>query len=585
MRKTKIICTLGPSTDKDGVLRELIANGMNVARFNFSHGSHEEHKGRLDLLKSLREELGKPVAALLDTKGPEIRLKDFKNGTEMLEAGQTFTLTTRDVEGTKEICSITYKDLPHDVAPGGTIMLDDGLIKLQIQTVNDTDIVCTVLNNGKIKNKKGVNVPGVHLSMPYMSQRDKDDIIFGIEQGFDFIAASFVRTAQDVYEIRNLLNEYDSNIRIIAKIENREGVNNIDSILAAADAVMVARGDLGVEIDFTELPGIQKTIIDRSFSFGKPIVTATQMLDSMMVNPRPTRAEISDVANAIYDGTSAIMLSGETAAGAYPVEALKTMSAIAERTEQEGHYLRGRLMEPNTGKISVSDATAHAACLTAKDVNAAAIVTVSESGTTARLLSKYRPQQPIIACVMKEQVQRQLSLSWGITSLMMPLAHSTDELIEMSTALAKENGFLHDGELAVVTAGVPVGISGTTNMIKIHMVGNCLATGVGVGPENAEVSNATGKACVCRTLDEVHAKFKPGMVLVVPSTSNEMLNYVRDAAALVVEEPGLNSHAAIAGKALLKPTVVGAVGATSHIRDGLMIAVDCAHGSVQRLQA
>ena len=585
MRKTKIICTLGPSTDKDGVLRELIANGMNVARFNFSHGSHEEHKGRLDLLKSLREELGKPVAALLDTKGPEIRLKDFKNGTEMLEAGQTFTLTTRDVEGTKEICSITYKDLPQDVAPGGTIMLDDGLIKLQIQTVNDTDIVCTVLNNGKIKNKKGVNVPGVHLSMPYMSQRDKDDIIFGIEQGFDFIAASFVRTAQDVYEIRNLLNEYDSNIRIIAKIENREGVNNIDSILAAADAVMVARGDLGVEIDFTELPGIQKTIIDRSFSFGKPIVTATQMLDSMMVNPRPTRAEISDVANAIYDGTSAIMLSGETAAGAYPVEALKTMSAIAERTEQEGHYLRGRLMEPNTGKISVSDATAHAACLTAKDVNAAAIVTVSESGTTARLLSKYRPQQPIIACVMKEQVQRQLSLSWGITSLMMPLAHSTDELIEMSTALAKENGFLHDGELAVVTAGVPVGISGTTNMIKIHMVGNCLATGVGVGPENAEVSNATGKACVCRTLDEVHAKFKPGMVLVVPSTSNEMLNYVRDAAALVVEEPGLNSHAAIAGKALLKPTVVGAVGATSHIRDGLMIAVDCVHGSVQRLQA
>ena len=588
MRKTKIICTLGPSTDKDGVLRELIANGMNVARFNFSHGSHEEHKGRLDLLKSLREELGKPVAALLDTKGPEIRLKDFKNGTEMLEAGQTFTLTTRDVEGTKEICSITYKDLPQDVAPGGTIMLDDGLIKLQIQTVNDTDIVCTVLNNGKIKNKKGVNVPGVHLSMPYMSQRDKDDIIFGIEQGFDFIAASFVRTAQDVYEIRNLLNEYDSNIRIIAKIENREGVNNIDSILAAADAVMVARGDLGVEIDFTELPGIQKTIIDRSFSFGKPIVTATQMLDSMMVNPRPTRAEISDVANAIYDGTSAIMLSGETAAGAYPVEALKTMSAIAERaerTEQEGHYLRGRLMEPNTGKISVSDATAHAACLTAKDVNAAAIVTVSESGTTARLLSKYRPQQPIIACVMKEQVQRQLSLSWGITSLMMPLAHSTDELIEMSTALAKENGFLHNGELAVVTAGVPVGISGTTNMIKIHMVGNCLATGVGVGPENAEVSNATGKACVCRTLDEVRAKFKPGMVLVVPSTSNEMLNYVRDAAALVVEEPGLNSHAAIAGKALLKPTVVGAVGATSHIRDGLMIAVDCAHGSVQSLQA
>ena len=582
MRKTKIICTLGPSTDQEGVLRELVANGMNVARFNFSHGSHEEHLGRFEKLKAIREELGKPVAALLDTKGPEIRLKDFKNGTEMLEAGQTFTLTTREVEGTKEICSITYKDLPQDVQPGGTIMLDDGLIKLQIITVNDTDIVCKVLNNGKIKNKKGVNVPGVHLSMPYMSQRDRDDIIFGAQQGFDFIAASFVRTAQDVYDIRNLLNEYDSDIRIIAKIENREGVNNIDSILAAADAVMVARGDLGVEIDFTELPGIQKNIIERSFSFGKPIVTATQMLDSMIVNPRPTRAEISDVANAIYDGTSAIMLSGETAAGAYPVDALKTMSAIAERTEQENHARFVPLTE-NTGKISVSDATAHAACLTAKDVNAAAIVTVSESGNTARLLSKYRPEQPIIACVMKEQVQRQLALSWGITPLMMPLAHSTDELIEMSTSLAKENGYLHNGELAVVTAGVPVGVSGTTNMIKIHMVGNCLATGVGVGPENNDV--ASGKACVCRTMDEVRAKFKPGMVLVVPSTSNEMLSYVRDAAALVVEEPGLNSHAAIAGKALLKPTVVGAAGATSHIRDGLMIAVDCAHGSVQRLQA
>ena len=585
MRKTKIICTLGPSTDKDGVLRELVASGMNVARFNFSHGSHEEHKGRLDNLKAIRAELGKPVAALLDTKGPEIRLKEFKNGVEMLEAGQTFTLTTREVEGTKEICSITYKDLPQDVHEGGTIMLDDGLIKLRVTNVTDTDITCEVLNSGKIKTKKGVNVPGVHLSMPYLSQRDRDDIIFGVQQGFDFIAASFVRTAQDVYDIRNLLNEYDSNIRIIAKIENREGVNNIDSILAAADAVMVARGDLGVEIDFTELPGIQKSVIDRSFSFGKPIVTATQMLDSMMVNPRPTRAEISDVANAIYDGTSAIMLSGETAAGAYPVEALKTMSAIAERTENEVHYRDNRLVDASNGQISVSDATAHAACLTAKDVNASAIVTVSESGNTARLLSKYRPAQPIIACVMNEQVQRQLAISWGITPLMMALAHSTDELIEMSTNLAKENGYLHDGELAVVTAGVPVGVSGTTNMIKIHMIGNCLATGVGIGPEGSALANATGKACVCHNLDELRAKFKPGMVLVVSSTSNEMLSYVRDAAAIVVEEPGLNSHAAIAGKALLKPTIVGAAGATSHIRDGLMVAVDCAHGSVQRLQA
>ncbi len=583
MRKTKIICTLGPATDKDGILRELVANGMNVARFNFSHGTHEEHKARLDALKAVREELGQPVAALLDTKGPEIRLKDFANGTEQLEVGQSFTLTTRDVDGTKEICSITYKDLPHDVSVGGCIMLDDGLIKLLIRSVTDTDITCEVLNNGKIKNHKGVNVPGVHLSMPYMSQRDRDDIIFGIEQGFDFIAASFVRTAQDVYEIRNLLNSYDSKIRIVAKIENREGVENIDSILAAADAVMVARGDLGVEIDFTELPGIQKSIIDRSFSFGKPIVTATQMLDSMITNPRPTRAEISDVANAIYDGTSAIMLSGETAAGAYPVEALKTMAAIAKRTETEAHY-RSQLRNQVSGKTSISDATAHATCLTAQDVNASAIVTVSMGGSTARLLSKYRPVQPIIACVMNEQVQRQLSLSWGVIPLIMPLAHSTDELIEMSTQIAEEHGYLHSGELAVVTAGVPVGVSGTTNMVKIHMVGNCLAIGVGVGREDNESSSAKGKACVCRTLDEIRAKFKPGMILVVPSTNNDMLPYVRDAAAIVVEEAGLNSHAAIVGKALLKPTIVGATAATSHIRDGLDIAVDCAHGSVQSLQ-
>ena len=577
MRKTKIICTLGPSTDQEGVLRELVANGMNVARFNFSHGSHEEHLGRFEKLKAIREELGKPVAALLDTKGPEIRLKEFKNGVEMLEAGQTFTLTTREVEGTKEICSITYKDLPQDVHEGGTIMLDDGLIKLAIKSVTDTDIVCEVLNSGKIKTKKGVNVPGVHLSMPYLSQRDRDDIIFGVQQGFDFIAASFVRTAQDVYDIRNLLNEYDSNIRIIAKIENREGVNNIDSILAAADAVMVARGDLGVEIDFTELPGIQKSVIDRSFSFGKPIVTATQMLDSMIVNPRPTRAEISDVANAIYDGTSAIMLSGETAAGAYPVEALKTMSAIAERTENEVHYRDNRLTD-TTGQISVSDATAHAACLTAKDVNAAAIVTVSESGTTARLLSKYRPQQPIIACVMDEPVQRQLSLTWGVKPIIMDYVQSTDEMIEGAVSAAQKAGLIHDGEIAVVTAGVPAGIAGTTNMIKVHMVGDFLLAGVGIGNHNAK-----GEVCVCRNAAEAAKKFKPGQILVVPFTTNDTLPFMREATGIITEEAGTNSHSAIVGLTLGKAVIVGATNATRTLKDGMVISMDCARGVVQAM--
>ena len=472
--------------------------------------------------------------------------------------------------------------------PGGTIMLDDGLIQLSIRDVSDTDIVCTVLNSGKIKNKKGVNVPGVHLSMPYMSQRDRDDIIFGIEQGFDFIAASFVRTAQDVYEIRNLLNMYDSKIRIIAKIENPEGVENIDSILAAADAVMVARGDLGVEIDFSELPSIQKSIIDRSYSFGKPIVTATRCWDSMINNPPSHPVPRSRTwANAIYDGTSAIMLSGETAAGAYPVGG--PPHHVPDRRAHRGrrpHYQVHRLGRMKiSGTTSVSDATAHAACLTAQDVNASAIVTVSESGNTARLLSKYRPDQPIIAFVMRPQVLRQLSLSWGITPLLMPLAHSTDELIEVSTGLAEKYGYIHNGELAVVTAGVPVGVSGTTNMVKIHMVGNCLASGVGVGREDSDNASATGKACVCHTLDEIKARFKPGMILVLPFTNNDMTPYIRDAAALVVEEPGLNSHAAIVAKALLKPAIVGAQGATSHIRDGLDIAVDCAHGSVQSLQS
>ena len=586
MRKTKIVCTIGPASSDPAVFADMCRAGMNVARLNFSHGTHAEHQTKIDMIKQVREELGLPIAIMLDTKGPEYRIGTFAAGHIELHDGDAFTFTTRPVEGDETIVSVNYAGLPHDLAVGDRVLVNNGLVIFEVQDLTETNVHCRVVVGGELSNRKSMSFPNKVLHQIYLSEQDKDDLLFGIRNGVDFVAASFVSCKQDLLDLRGFLHANGGeDIDIIAKIENREGVNNIDSILSAADAVMVARGDLGVEIDFTELPGIQKNIIDRSFSFGKPIVTATQMLDSMMVNPRPTRAEISDVANAIYDGTSAIMLSGETAAGAYPVEALKTMSAIAERTENEPHYRDERFKDAAHGQISVSDATAHAACLTARDVNAAAIVTVSESGNTARLLSKYRPTQPIIACVMNEQVQRQLSLSWGITTLLMGPAKSTDELIEMSTALAQKNGYLHNGELAVVTAGVPVGVSGTTNMIKIHMVGNCLSTGVGVGRENADLTSASGKACVCRTLDEVRAKFKPGMVLVVPSTTNEMLEYVRDAAALVVEEAGLNSHAAIAGKALLKPTIVGALGACSHIRDGLDIAVDCAHGSVQRLQA
>ena len=578
MRKTKIVCTLGPSTDNEEVLRAMIESGMDVARFNFSHGSHEEHKRRYETLDRLRRELGKPVATLLDTKGPEIRLRQFKEGKVQLTAGQEFTLTTRDVEGDGTICAVTYKNLPQDVKADGTILLDDGLIGMTILEVNETDILCRVNNSGLIKNNKGVNVPGVSLSLPYLSARDKDDILFGIEMGFDFLAASFTRTAADIQDIRRLLDSKQSRMRIIAKIENREGVDNIDAILSAADAIMIARGDMGVEIDFTEIPVIQKDIIYHSFSSGKPVITATQMLESMMEHPRPTRAEITDVANAIYDGTSAIMLSGETAAGKYPVEAVRTMAAIAQRTESDHNYLSRMRKAPNAHHLSIAAATAHAACTTASDLKADMVITVSKSGETARLLSRCRPEQPIIACVMEEQVQRHLALSWGVIPLLMPYARNTDELIDFSIQVAQEAGLVQDGDLAVLTAGVPVGISGTTNMIKVHLVGDSLLTGVGVGKLVSK-----GPLCVCRNLEEVQAKFHAGDVLVVPFTNNDMLEYMRQASAVITEDPGLNSHAAIVGLTLGKAVIVGAAGATRVLKDDVRVSVDCARGVVRRL--
>ena len=579
MRKTKIVCTMGPSTEKPGILRQLMENGMNVARFNFSHGDYEEHKGRFDALRSLSKELDLPVAAMLDTKGPEIRLGTFKNGAEKLITGQKFTLTSREIEGTNEICSVSYKELPRDVAAGGRIMLDDGLIELSIDEVSDTDIVCTVKNDGTIKTKKGVNVPGVHLSMPYMSTRDRNDILFGIEQGFDLISASFVRNAQDIMEIRHLLDEHNSNIRIIAKIENQEGIDNIDEILTVADGIMVARGDMGVEIDFAEIPSIQKNLIDRAMSAGKICITATQMLDSMIVNPRPTRAEITDVANAIYDGTGAVMLSGETAAGKYPVEALKAMATIAEATEADSnfdslvHHTRGE-----NSRLSVSAAVGHAACTTANDIGATAIITASKSGETARLLSRFRPDAQIIACVLDETTRRQLNVYRGVTPLVMEYAHDTDELINMSVKVAEDAGLIQSGDTVVVTAGVPVGGSGTTNMIKVHMVGNTLLAGVGIGGQNAK-----GEVCVCRSAADAAQKFKPGMIKVVPFTTNAMLPFIREAVGVIAEEAGINSHAATVGLALNKAVIVGGTNATRTLQDGMLISMDCSRGVVQAM--
>ena len=579
MRKTKIVCTLGPSTDREGVLREIIRAGMNVARFNFSHGTHAEHKARLDALKALREELDAPVAAMLDTKGPEVRLKDFAGGRVHLTAGQEFTLTTIQVEGDAHRCSITYGELPGDVKAGDTILLDDGLVRLTVLETSETEIRCRVENDGDMKNHKGVNVPGVRLNMPYMSQQDRDDLLFGAEQGFDYVAASFVRSAADVRELRHVLDQAGSRMRIIAKIENQEGVSNLPEILDAADGIMVARGDMGVEIDFAEIPLIQKNMIARCVACGKPVITATQMLDSMMENPRPTRAEITDVANAIYDGTSAIMLSGETAAGRYPVESVKTMDAIARRTESDiNHVKRMTQMAGGRNRLSVAAATAHAACTTAQEIGADAILTVSQRGTTARLVSRFHPGTPIIACLLDQQVRRQMALYWGVEPIMMPYASSTDELVDFAVQAAAQAGVVHEGDLVVVTAGVPVGVAGTTNMIRIQQVGGALVNAVGIGEKKA-----SGPLCICRSTDEVAEKFQPGDVLVVPYTTNKLLPYIRQAAAVITEEASVECHTATIGLALDKPVIVGAAGAVQRLTDGTMVTVDCARGLVRAM--
>ena len=577
MRKTKIVCTVGPATDREGVLRAMMESGMNVARFNFSHGTHEEHKARLEQVKALREELNLPVAAMLDTKGPEVRLKSFAEGKVMLHSGSEFTLTTEEVQGDATRCSITYADLPGDVKPGDTILLDDGLVRLTVLETTAHDIRCRVENSGTMKNNKGVNVPNVRLSMPYMNQRDRDDIRFGIQEGFDFIAASFVRSAADIREIRRLLDSEKSDIRIIAKIENREGVSNLAEILDAADGLMVARGDLGVEIDFTEIPAIQKEMIAMCVEMGKPVITATQMLDSMMENPRPTRAEITDVANAIYDGTSAIMLSGETAAGKYPVEAVRTMDAIARKTESRISYEQ-KVRISKGAHLSITAATAHAACTTAMDIGADAILTVSKRGITAQMVARFRPKTTVVALVMDAAMQRQMALYWGVEPVTMPYASSSDELVQFAMDAAEQAGIVKQGDLVVVTAGVPVGVSGTTNMIRVQQIGGSLLNAVGIGTRTA-----AGRLCVCRTVEDAAEKFRSGDVLVVPYTSNELLPYIRQAAAVISEENSAEGHAATVGLTLDLPVIIGAVGAVARLEDGMMVSVDCARGMVQVL--
>lgn len=467
MRKTKIICTIGPSSESEERLKELMLAGMNVARFNFSHGSHEEHKRKYDRMIKVSNELSLPVAALLDTKGPEIRLKEIEGGRCELTAGQTFSLTTEEILGNCEKVSITYKNLKDDISEGTTILIDDGLIEMVVEEITDTDIICTVVNGGPISNHKGVNVPGAILSMPYISDVDRSDIMFGCDMGFDYLAASFVRCKEDILEVRKIIDDLGSHMKIIAKIENMQGIHNLEEILSVSDGIMVARGDMGVEIPMEDVPVVQKRMIKMAEAQGKHVITATQMLESMIKNPRPTRAETTDIANAIYDGTTAIMLSGETAAGAYPVEAVKTMARIAERSEQDIDYDSRMKRRENIEKFNITTAISHATCTTAMDLNAAAIITVTLSGFTAGMIARYKPSCPIIACSVSPRICRQMNLAWGVTPIWIARESTTDDLFDVAVRAAEEAGYIKKGDTVVLTAGVPLGIPGRTNMIRV----------------------------------------------------------------------------------------------------------------------
>ena len=576
MRKTKIVCTLGPATDDENVLRQLMLEGMSVARMNFSHGSHEEQKKRLDMVKKLRKELGLPVAALLDTKGPEIRIGDIEGGKVELKKGQTFVLTTEDIVGNAEIVSITYKQLYKDVKPGDSILIDDGLIGMEVQKIDGEEIVCQVKNGGFISNHKGVNVPGVELKMPFVSQKDYEDIVFAAEQDYDFIAASFTRTADDILEIRKILEEKGGQyIHIIAKIENMQGVENCEEILRVADGIMIARGDMGVEIPLEEVPVIQKKLIRMALKASKPVITATQMLDSMIKNPRPTRAETSDVANAIYQGTGAIMLSGETAAGAYPIEAVRTMARIAERTEKDIDYSREFKPRRLAERPDVTNAISHATCTTAMDLNAAAIVAVTKSGRTVGRIAKYRPSCPIIGCATHSRVCRQLSLMWGVIPVEMQEEETADDLFDHAVKLSEDKKLISRGDLVVITAGVPLGLSGTTNMLKVQVAGNTLLTGRG-----CNALKTSGNICVCNSADDLAKNFRPGDIVVVSATNNDMMPQLKDAAGIITEQGDRYSHAAIVGIALDIPVITEAKNATRILKSGTFVTMDSEQGLV-----
>ncbi|HEU5138620.1 MAG TPA: pyruvate kinase [Bacillales bacterium] len=576
MQKTKIVCTIGPASETVEQLVQLIQSGMNVARLNFSHGDHDEHKARIQNIREAAETTGKTVAILLDTKGPEIRTGELeKESIELLE-GEELILSMNKVVGNEKKISVSYSGLVNDVHTGSFILLDDGLIELEVKEIRDEEIVTRILNSGTLKSKKGVNVPNVSVDLPGITDKDASDIKFGIEQGIDFIAASFVRRASDVLDIRELLEEQNAeDIDIIPKIENREGVDNIKEILDVSDGLMVARGDLGVEIPTEEVPLVQKDLIQKCNALGKPVITATQMLDSMERNPRPTRAEASDVANAIFDGSDAVMLSGETAAGDYPVEAVATMHKIACKAETALAYNDLFEKTRKESKTTITDAISQSVAHTALQLGVSAIITATESGHTARMIARYRPEAPIVAVTNKKKVCRKLMLVWGVVPQLGKTASSTDEMLDIAVEESIRSNVVKHGDLVVISAGVPVGETGTTNLMKVHVVGDVLAKGQGIG--NKSVS---GKVVVAKTAEEAIENMSNKAILVTYGTDRDMIPAIEKAAAIIVERGGLTSHAAIVGLNLGIPVVVGVKDATRIFESGQEITVDPERGDI-----
>ncbi|MCY6371253.1 pyruvate kinase [Clostridium ganghwense] len=576
MQKTKMIFTIGPTSESKEVLTELIKAGMNAARLNFSHGDHEEHGNRIKLIKELTKELNKPIAIVLDTKGPEIRTKDFAEKVELKEGSKFTIYCGEDVLGDETKCSVTYDNLYQDVKPGNTILIDDGLVGLTVEQIEGNKVHCIVANNGFVSSKKGINVPNVSIKLPALTEKDKSDLIFGCEQELDMVAASFIRKAADVLAIRKVLEQNGgSDIQIFSKIENQEGVDNIDEIIKFSDGIMVARGDMGVEIPIEKVPVVQKMIIEKCNKAGKPVITATQMLDSMMRNPRPTRAEASDVANAIFDGTDAVMLSGESANGKYPVQAAKTMSKIATAAEAQIDYEAALNKRKESVLANPANAISLATCTTARELNVSAIITATQTGTTARMVSKYRPECPIIAVTPNEKVARKLALTFGVFAICARKFESTDEMINESVNKAKEVGYVENGDLVVVAAGIPVHYSGTTNMLKVHIVGDVLVQGKGAGS-----FPGYGTAKVVKNAQEAAKKVENDDILVVKNLDKDYMHILDRVAGVISEQGGLTSHMAIECLSRGIPLICNAGGATESIKSGSFITLDVARGVV-----